>query len=123
MRGRRTGLSSWFDNVLLIRWSVPRRAFFVCFVRRFSSSSELTSEPFAATLNEGARFIGLRASPQESARRTGARGRDRREDDEVVDIVDTERRRDEREACIFHCESAVPEDSSVVEEGVETLRV
>ncbi len=110
MRGRRAGLSSWLDGTLLTRWSAPRRAFFVCFVRRFSSSSELTSESFAATLKDGARFMHLRASPNESVRRTGARetgarGRDRREDDEVedmVDMVDTERRIDEREGWAFH---------------------
>jgi hypothetical protein len=65
----------------------------------------------------------LRVSPNESARRTGARGRDRREDDEVKDKVDTERRMDEREGCAFHQDSAVPQEISVVEEGVETLRV
>lgn len=105
MRGRRAGLSSWLDSTLLTRWSAPRRAFFVCFVRRFSSSSELTSEPFAAILKDGARFMHLRASPNESVRRTGARGRDRRDDDEVVDMVDmvdAERRLDEREGCAFH---------------------
>jgi hypothetical protein len=44
----------------------------------------------------------LRVSPNESACRTGARGRDRKEEDEVEDKVDTERRMDEREACAFH---------------------
>jgi hypothetical protein len=34
----------------------------------FSSSSELTSETFAATLNEGTRFMDLRVSPNQSAR-------------------------------------------------------
>ena len=81
------------------------------------------SEPFAATLNEGARFIDLRVSPNESVRRTGARGRDCKEDDEVVDTVDTGRRRDRHEDCIFHLDSAEREECNVVEEGVEMLRV
>jgi hypothetical protein len=84
------------------------------------------SESFAATLNEGARFIDLRVSPNESVRRIGTRGRDRREDDELVDnvdMVDMERRTDERIGCVFHWDSVVPQEISVVEEGVETLRV
>ena len=64
----------------------------------------------------------FRASPNESVRRTGARGRDCREDEEVVDMVDTERRMDERDDCAFHCDSAAQE-ISVVEDGVDILRV
>lgn len=56
-------------------------------------------------------------------RRTGARGRDCREDDEVVDTVDTGRRRDRHEDCIFHLDSAEREECKVVEDGVEMLRV
>jgi hypothetical protein len=39
-----------------------------------------------------------RASLNESVRHTGARGRDRREDDEVEDMEDTERWMDKRES-------------------------
>ncbi|KAF8496843.1 hypothetical protein F5888DRAFT_1634860 [Russula emetica] len=67
--------------------------------------------------NAVARFMHLRASPNESVHRTGARGRDRREDDEVKDMVDTERRMDEREGCAFHRDSTVPQEISVVEDG------
>ena len=57
---------------------------------------------FAAMLNEGAHFIDLEVSPNESAHRTGACGRDRREDDELVDKVDMEWRTDERNGGAFH---------------------
>ena len=78
---------------------------------------------FAATLNEGARFIDLQVSPNELARRTGACGRDRREDDELVDKVDMKRRTDECNGGAFYWDSAVPQEISVVEEGVEMFRV
>ena len=63
------------------------------------------SEYFAATLNEGARFIDLQVSPNESVRCTGARGRDRREEEELVDMVDMvdmEQRIDERDSGAFY---------------------
>ena len=81
------------------------------------------SEYFAAMLNEGARFIDLQVSLNELVRHTGARGRDCREDDELVDKVDMERRTDERSGGAFHWDSAVPQEISVVEEGVEMFRV
>jgi hypothetical protein len=64
----------------------------------------------------------LRA-PNELVRRTGARGRDRSEDDEEEDMVVAERRMEEREGCAFHCGSTASQEINVVEEGVETLRV
>ena len=64
--------------------------------------SELMSEYFAATLNEGARFIDLQVSLNESVHRTGAHGRDRREEEELVDMVDKERQIDERDGGAFH---------------------
>ena len=78
---------------------------------------------FTATLNKGARFIDLQVSPNELVRRTGACGRDRREDDELVDKVDMERQTDERNGGAFHWDPAVPQEISVVEEGVEMFRV
>jgi len=39
-------------------------------------------------LNKGVHFIDLQVSPNESVRRTGACGRDCREEDELVDMVD-----------------------------------
>ena len=70
-------------------------------MRKFFSLSELTFEPFASTLKDGDRFMHLRASPNEPVRGTGARGRNCREDDDVEDMVDTERRMDEREGSAF----------------------
>lgn len=80
------------------------------------------SESFAATEKDGACFMHLRASPNESVRRKGAQGRDRREDDKVEGMVGTERRVDEREGCAFHRDSAVPQGISIVEDGIEMLK-
>jgi hypothetical protein len=44
----------------------------------------------------------LQVSPNKPVCRTGARGRDRREEDKVEDKVDTEWWMDEHEGCAFH---------------------
>jgi hypothetical protein len=62
---------------------------------------KIPTKPFAAMLQEGTRLIALRASPLESVRHTGARGSNCR-DEELVDVLDTEWRKDEFEGCFFH---------------------
>ena len=88
MWGQHTGLSSWLGSTLLTRWSAP-------------------------ILKDEAHFMHFWASPNELVHCIGERGRDCREEDRVVDMVDTKWWVDERNGCAFHWGSAAQEISAV----------